>query len=100
MEQCLKSADRLGKGRTFPGDRMKVPSKTGAATLVGKVVGFSQHANPEYQRLRVIPGAGVYPLVSAYNQRRFGVGQRGAAFVIQITAGTAYTQPLASTIPQ
>jgi len=26
MEQCLKSVDRLGKGRTFPGDRMKVPS--------------------------------------------------------------------------
>ena len=29
--------DRLGRGRTFPGDRLKVPSKTGAATLVGKV---------------------------------------------------------------
>ena len=29
--------DRLGKGRTFPGDRIKVPSKTGAVTLVGKV---------------------------------------------------------------
>jgi hypothetical protein len=25
-EQCLKSVDWLGKGRTFPGDRMKVPS--------------------------------------------------------------------------
>jgi transposase-like protein len=37
VEQCLKSVDRLGKGRTFPGDRMKVPSKTGAVTLVGKV---------------------------------------------------------------
>ena len=36
-EQCLKSVDRLGKGRTFPGDRMKVPGKTGAVTLVGKV---------------------------------------------------------------
>jgi hypothetical protein len=36
-EQCLKSVDRLGKGRTFPGDRVKVPSKTGVATLVGKV---------------------------------------------------------------
>ena len=36
-EQCLKSVDRLGKGRTFPGDRIKVPSKTGAVTLVGKV---------------------------------------------------------------
>ena len=33
----MKSVDRLGKGRTFPGDRMKVPSKTGAVTLVGKV---------------------------------------------------------------
>jgi hypothetical protein len=31
VEQCLKSVDWLGKGRTFPGDRMKVPSKTGAA---------------------------------------------------------------------
>ena len=36
-EQCLKSVDRLGRGRTFPGDRLKVPSKTGVATLVGKV---------------------------------------------------------------
>ena len=25
-EQCLKSVDRLGMGRTFPGDRLKVPS--------------------------------------------------------------------------
>jgi hypothetical protein len=25
-EQCLKPVDRLGKGRTFPGDRLKVPS--------------------------------------------------------------------------
>jgi len=25
-EQCLKSVDRLGRGRTFPGDRLKVPS--------------------------------------------------------------------------
>ena len=25
-EQCLKSVDRLGKGRTFPGDRLKAPS--------------------------------------------------------------------------
>ena len=25
-EQCLKSVDRPGKGRTFPGDRLKVPS--------------------------------------------------------------------------
>ena len=49
-----------------------------------------------------ILGAGVYPLVSAYNQRSFGVGvrQRGAAFVIQITAGTTYTQPPASAIPE
>ena len=33
----MKSVDRFGKGRTFPGDRMMVPSKTGAVTLVGKV---------------------------------------------------------------
>ena len=26
LEQCLKSVDRPGKGRTFPGDRLKVPS--------------------------------------------------------------------------
>ena len=26
LEQCLKSVDRLGMGRTFPGDRLKVPS--------------------------------------------------------------------------
>jgi transposase len=26
VEQCLKSVDRLGMGRTFPGDRLKVPS--------------------------------------------------------------------------
>ena len=37
LEQCLKSVDRLGMGYIFPGDRRKVPSKTGAARLVGKV---------------------------------------------------------------
>src|ERR1700739_4189790 len=35
--QCLKSVDWLGKERPVPDDRMKVPSKTGAITLVGKV---------------------------------------------------------------
>ena len=35
-EQCLKSVDRLGKGRTFPGDRVKVPSKTGVQRWSGR----------------------------------------------------------------
>ncbi|SON62257.1 hypothetical protein MSIMFI_03778 [Mycobacterium simulans] len=65
------------------------------------VMGFRQHPNPSYQGLRHIPGAGVYPLVSSYHQRSFGVGvrQRGAAVAIQVTNSSSYTAPSATQIP-
>jgi hypothetical protein len=64
-------------------------------------IGFRQHQNPVYQNLRVIPGAGTYPLVNAYHQRSFGVGvrQRGSAVVIQVTTDDDYAKPTDAQIP-
>jgi hypothetical protein len=64
-------------------------------------IGFRQHPNTAYQNLRVIPGAGTYPLVNAYHQRSFGVGvrQRGSAICIQVTTDTDYTKPSDAQIP-
>lgn len=64
-------------------------------------VGVRIHPNPAYQGLRMIPGAGSYPLVESFHQRSFGTGirQRGSAAVIQVTTDTTYTQPTAAQIP-
>jgi hypothetical protein len=64
-------------------------------------IGYRQHPNSAYQGLRMIPGAGQYPLVGAYHQRSFGVGvrQRGAAVCIQVTNDTDYSAPTADQIP-
>ncbi|HYY00870.1 MAG TPA: hypothetical protein VE908_15200, partial [Mycobacterium sp.] len=65
------------------------------------VIGFRQHTNPAYQNLRMIPGAGQYPIIGAYHQRSFGTGvrQRGAAVAIQVTTSATYTAPTADRIP-
>lgn len=64
-------------------------------------IGFRQHPNAAYQNLRVIPGAGTYPLVNAYHQRSFGVGvrQRGAAVCIQVSTDDDYAKPSDAQIP-
>lgn len=58
-------------------------------------VAVRQHPNTQYQGLRVIPGAGRYPLVDSFFCRGFGVGvrHRGAAVCIQVTASDTYTAP-------
>ncbi|MGB7234434.1 MAG: hypothetical protein WBD41_00505 [Rhodococcus sp. (in: high G+C Gram-positive bacteria)] len=60
-------------------------------------VAFRQHANVAYQGLRQIPGRDQrYPLQDSFFTRAFGTGvrHRGAACVVQITAGSVYTPPV------
>lgn len=68
---------------------------TGGPNSSMNPIGFRQHQNVAYQGLRMIPGAGPYPLVDSYFQRSFGVGTRfrGAACVVQIKASGPYTAP-------
>jgi len=68
---------------------------------VSNVMGFREHPNTAYRGLRMIPGAGPYPLVTSYNQRSFGVGvrQRGAAVCVQVTNSSTYTKPTNDQIP-
>ncbi|MCZ0731858.1 hypothetical protein OY187_27775, partial [Mycolicibacterium iranicum] len=58
-------------------------------------IAFRQHPNASYQGLRMIPGAGPYPLIESYFQRSFGVGtrHRGAAVAMEIKANGSYTAP-------
>jgi hypothetical protein len=74
---------------------------SGGPNTLGNVMGFREHPNTAYQNLRMIPGAGPYPVVNSYNQRSFGVGvrQRGAAACIQVTTEPTYTKPTNDQIP-
>jgi len=64
-------------------------------------VGVRLHPNTAYQNLRMIPGAGQYPIINSYHQRSFGTGirQRGSAAVIQVTESDTYTPPSTTQIP-
>lgn len=69
---------------------------TGGPNSALNPVAFRQHANPAYQGLRIIPGRDQrYPLQDSFFARGFGCGvrYRGAACVLQVTAGTLYTPP-------
>lgn len=68
---------------------------TGGPGSQANPVAFREHTMPDYRGLRLIPGAGRYPLQDAFFQRSFGTGiaNRGAAACIQITAGSTYTAP-------
>lgn len=59
------------------------------------VVGFREHVLAEYRGLRLIAGAGRYPLQDAFFQRSFGTGvrHRGAAVAIQVTTESSYLAP-------
>jgi hypothetical protein len=68
---------------------------TGGPDSLNNPVGIREHANPAFRGLRLIPGdKQAYPLVDSYYQRGIGTGirQRGAAAVMQLTAG-AYAIP-------
>lgn len=59
-------------------------------------IGFREHTNPAYKGLKIIPGQrSDYPLLDSFYRRGFGVGvrQRGAGFVMQVTASGSYTAP-------
>lgn len=58
-------------------------------------VALRVHENPSYVGLRIIPGNGPYPIQDSHLAHSFGTGvrARGAAAVVQITAGDTYTAP-------
>jgi hypothetical protein len=69
---------------------------TGGPNSPMNPVAFRQHANANYQGLRIIPGRDQrYPLQDSFFQRSFGTGvrYRGAACVVQIKASGSYTAP-------
>lgn len=59
-------------------------------------IGIREHANPKLRGLTIIPGQrSDYPLTDSFYRRGFGTGvrQRGAGFIVQVTANAAYTVP-------
>lgn len=81
----------------IPAGYVAVVASSGANSPSNPIA-VRQHTNTNYQGLRVIPGAGSYPLVNAFYQRTFGVGarHRGAACVFQVKASGSYEAPTAS----
>jgi hypothetical protein len=70
---------------------------SGGRLSPGNLVGLRGHANAALRGLRLVKGQEPdYPLIDSYYQRGIGTGirQRGAAVVMQITAG-AYAIPAA-----
>lgn len=64
------------------------------------VCGFRQHASPEWQGLRQVPGNwSGYPLAESFWTRTFGVGirNRGAAVALQAVADDEYVAPTFAT---
>jgi hypothetical protein len=69
---------------------------TGGAGNLQNPVGLREHANAQYQGLRLIPGNQQrYPLIDSFYSRGFGTGirQRGGAVVMQLTTNGTYTTP-------
>lgn len=59
-------------------------------------IGIREHKNPNFRGLKIIPGArSDYPLTDSFYRRGFGTGvrQRGAGFIVQVTASATYTVP-------
>lgn len=63
---------------------------------INNPIGFREHTNPAYRGLTIIPGSrSDYPLTDSFFRRGFGTGirQRGAGFLVQVTASATYTVP-------
>jgi hypothetical protein len=63
---------------------------------INNPIGFREHQNPTYRGLTIIPGSrSDYPLTDSFFRRGFGTGvrQRGAGFLVQVTASATYTVP-------
>lgn len=72
---------------------------TGGQNNLLNPMGFRQHANANLRGLRLVKGkTPAYPLIDSYWMTGFGFGtrQRGAAYIMKITAG-AYAPPPAYT---
>lgn len=69
---------------------------TGGANQDENIVGIREHASPEWQGLRLLPGNQQrYPLVDGYYIHGFGTGirRRTGAVVLQIKSTGSYTAP-------
>jgi hypothetical protein len=73
-----------------------VTTATGGAENITNPIGIREHARADLRGLRIVKGrSDDYPLQDSYWQRGFGTGvrQRGATYVMQITAAGSYTVP-------
>ncbi len=72
-----------------------VATTTGGQLAPSNVLGIRQHINPSARGLRLNPGRNDYPLLDSFYDGYIGGGvkHRGAALVMQETAG-AYTDPV------
>ncbi len=72
-----------------------VATTTAGQLAPGNVLGIRQHINPSVRGLRLNPGRNDYPLLDSFYDGYIGGGvkHRGAALVMQETAG-AYTDPV------
>jgi hypothetical protein len=73
-----------------------VTTCTGGPENVQNPVGIREHARADLRGLRIVKGrSDDYPLQDSYWQHGFGTGvrQRGATYVMQITAAGSYTVP-------
>lgn len=69
---------------------------SGGDFSINNPIGFREHTNPSYRGLTIIPGSrSDYPLTDSFFRRGFGTGvrQRGAGFLVQVTASATYTVP-------
>lgn len=73
-----------------------VTTATGGPENITNPIGFREHARPDLRGLRIVKTRqDDYPLQDSYWQRGFGTGvrQRGATYVMQITASGSYSVP-------
>lgn len=71
---------------------------SGGPDNLNNPIGIREHTNPNFRGLKIIPGArSDYPLTDSFYRRGFGTGvrQRGAGFIVQVTASNTYTVPAA-----
>jgi hypothetical protein len=71
---------------------------TGGSANLNNPIGLREHANPAARGLQLVQGPiAQYPLQESYYRRGFGTGirQRGAGYVMQVTASGSYTIPSA-----
>jgi hypothetical protein len=69
---------------------------SGGSFSINNPIGIREHTNPAYQGLKLIPGQrSDYPLTDSFYRRGFGTGirQRGAGFLVQVSASGTYTVP-------